>query len=201
MTTTPPISFQSLRPQTPQIVYSNHPNIDQYQSPFACHVIWWLENADIFLSVRGIVYGLRKIHFTQSPIFRRLLARPRLNNTPFGTTPQTPIPFDNIRPTAFGEMIYLLHISEIYKTNSGGWLQIFQIAKDWEMPQIARRATVEMDKMYFQSHPLHLRRWDVTLHRQNQERERRLRQEWIDRSIDYGSSEEETIFDLYSGNN
>ena len=47
------------------------------------------------------------------------------------------------------------------------------------MPHVVRRATTEMDRIYFQTHPIHLRRWDVSLYRQVQERERRLQHQWI----------------------
>jgi hypothetical protein len=67
----------------------------------------------------------------------------------------------------------------MFETNSQGWLRIFQIAKDWEMPHVARRATRELDKSYFQNHPIHLRRWDVTTYRRVQERQRQLRREWV----------------------
>ena len=208
MTTTPPLSVYSPHSPQPEIVYSNLPTMDQYYPPSAPHAIWWLENADIFLSVRGIVYGLRRIHFIQSSLFRQLLSITRLNIS-YGTTTSLPIPFDNIRPSAFGEIIYLLHLSEVFKTTKESWLQILQIAKDWEMPHVVRRATTEMDRMYFQTHPIHLRRWDVSLYRQVQERERRLRHQWIAQHLDLisvetsdeeqdSSDDEETIFDLYS---
>jgi BTB/POZ domain len=203
MTTTPPSSDDSRRSHSPKIVYSNFPTTDHYRSPYAPHAVWWLDNADIFLSIRGIVYGLRQIHFIQSPIFRHLLAHTKSPfNTPFGTTPEAPISFDKIRPSMFEEMIYLLHLSETFKTTKENWLQIYQIAKDWGMPHVARRATTEMDRIYFQNHPYHLRRWDMNLYRQIQERERRLLSEWIVRYQDCTSEEdsddEETIFDLYS---
>ena len=176
MTTTPPLSVYLPRPRSPRIVYSNLPTLDDYIPPLARHVVWWLNDADIFLSIKGIVYGLRRIHFTQSSLFRHLLN----NLVPScGTDFRNPIPFDKIHPPSFYEIVYLLHISEMFETTSQGWLQIFQIAKDWEMPHVARRATREMDKSYFQNHPIHLRRWDVTTHRRVQERQRQLRQEWV----------------------
>ena len=138
MTTTPLLSVHLPRPRQPEIVYSNFLTMDRYYPPHAPHVVWWLENANIFLSIRGIIYGLRQIHFIQSPILRRLLTitKPPFD-TPFGTTPSLPIPFDNIQPSAFREIIYLLHLCEIFKTTKESWLQIFQIAKDWEMPHAA----------------------------------------------------------------
>ena len=208
MTTTPPLLVYSPRLQQPEIIYSNFPTMDRFYPPCAPHAIWWLENADIFLSVRGIVYGLRRVHFIQSSFFRRLLSITKLDIS-FGTTSSLPIPFDDIRPSTFGEIIYLLHLSEIFKTTKENWLQILQTAKDWEMPHVIRRATTEMDRMYFQTHPIHLRRWDVSLYQQIQERERRLRHQWIAQHLDCisveasdeeqeSSDDEETIFDLYS---
>jgi hypothetical protein len=189
MTTTPPLSVYLPRPRSPKITYSNLPTLDDYIPPLARHVVWWLEDADIFLSIKGIVYGLRRIHFTQSPLFRHLL-----NNLipTFGTDSKNPIPFDKIHAPSFYEIIYLLHISEMFNTDSQGWLRIFQIAKDWEMPHVARRATRELDKSYFQNHPIHLRRWDITIYRQVQERQRQLRQEWIVNHSDYITVVEES---------
>ena len=156
MTTTPPLSVYPSHLPQPEIVYSNFPTMDRYYPPSAPHAIWWLKNTDIFLSVRGIVYGLRQIHFIQSPFFRRLLSITRLDIS-YRTTTGLPIPFDNIRPSAFGEIIYLLHLSEVFKMTKENWLQILQIVKDWEMPHVVRRATTEMDRIYFQTHPIHLR--------------------------------------------
>ena len=95
MTTTPPLSIYSPQPPQPEIVYSNFPTTDQYYPPCSPHAIWWLENADIFLSMRGIVYGLRRIHFIQSSLFQRLLSITRLDIL-YGTTTGLPIPFDKI---------------------------------------------------------------------------------------------------------
>jgi hypothetical protein len=195
MTTTPPLSVYLPRPRSPKIAYSNLPTLNDYIPPFARHVVWWLENADIFLSIKGIVYGLRRIHFTQSSLFRHLLD----DITPsFGTSSRNPIPFDEIHPPSLYEIIYLLHISEMFETNSQGWLRIFRIAKDWEMPHVARRATRELDKSYFQNHPFHLRRWDVTTYRRVQERQRQLRQEWVVNHPDYIIAVEESDDDQES---
>ena len=77
------------------------------------------------------------------------------------------------------------------------------------MPHVVWRATTEMDRIYFQTHPIHLQRWDISLYRQVQERERRLWHQWIAQHLDVisvetsdeeqdSSDDEETIFDLYS---
>ena len=132
---TPPLSVYSPQPPQPEIVYSNFRTMDRYYPPCTPHAVWWLENANIFLSVQGIVYGLRRIHFIQSPFFQQLLSITKLNIL-FGTMSSLPIPFDNIQPSTFGEMIYLLHLSEIFKMTKENWLQLLQTAKDWEMPHI-----------------------------------------------------------------
>lgn len=192
MTTTPPLSVYLPRSPSPRVSYSNHPTMDIFYPPRTTHVLWWLENADIFISIKGIVYGLRRIHFTPSPLFRLLLSitRPPLDE-PFGTTFHTAIPFDDINQQSFCEFVYLLHMPEIYRANSEGWLKIFQIAKDWEMPHVARRATRELDRAYFQNHPFHMRRWDISLYRRVQEQQRRLRNTWVDSYSDYLFDEDE----------
>ena len=116
MTATPPLSVYLPRPRSPKIVYSNLPTLDDYIPPLARHAVWWLENTDIFLSIKGIVYGLRRIHFTQSSLFRHLLDDlvPLNDLIPPLGDPRNPIPFDKIHPSSFYEVIYLLHISEMF---------------------------------------------------------------------------------------
>ena len=133
MTTTPPLSVYSPRSPQLEIVYSNFPTMDQYYPPSAPHAIWWLKNTDIFLSMRGIVYGLRRIHFIQSSLFRQLLSITRLDIS-YRTMTSLPIPFNNIRPSAFGEIIYLLHLSEVFKRPKRIGFKFFKLRKTGKCP-------------------------------------------------------------------
>ena len=59
---------------------NTRPNSPTYNGPFPYpphhpqqHFLWFYKNADIFISVHNTIYGLHRIHFVQSPVFRRIL--------------------------------------------------------------------------------------------------------------------------------
>ena len=202
MTTTPPLTvYYPKIVERPNTVFSNTPTPDSYRSPYSTHPIWWLEKADIFFTIRGIVYGLHQIHFKSSTLIQEMLnfTRPP-NDSPFGTTFHTAIPFDTIKAATFYDLIMLLYYPEKFETDSNGWLDIFKLAQDWNMPHIARRATRELDNVYYQKHPFHMRRWDTTLRTRVQDYQRQLRHKWVTEHLEQPFEEdddEESIIDLY----
>ena len=134
MTTTPPNVYPINPPRIPEVTYSNSPTFDNPLPPYARHCVWFLKNTDIFLSVNRIVYGLRRIHFIQSPLFREIL------DNQYGHAEALPIPFDKIHSPTLSNLLLILHLAGDYESSPKEWGAILKIGKDWKMPHVMAKA-------------------------------------------------------------
>ena len=154
----PSCSFPSIMPSFPS--YLSHPSIfpssveyplripfhicpnsPTYNGPFPYppnhpqqHFLWFYKNADIFISVHNIIYGLHRIPFVQSPVFRQILETviPPYNH-PLGLTKALPIPFNNVDQKAFISIINILHYSNYdFNPPEEIWKRIKKLAIDWD---------------------------------------------------------------------
>ena len=148
--------------------YSNLPTLNgsfPYPPPYPKrHLAWFLEHADFFLSYRGSIYGLHRIHFIQSRMFRQILS----TNTapydiPLGTTEALPIPFDKIHEYTFHCILFLLYYPTEFKANEKQWKELQKLGMTWEMPHVVARAIREIDVHWWRRHPQHLLRLDNSL--------------------------------------
>lgn len=125
---------------------------------------WFYENADVFISHLGIVYGLHRIHFVQSKMFRQIFdINVAPYNTPLGITEELPIPFDRINGYSFHCILSLLYYPEEFKANEKQWKEIKNIGITWGMPHVVARAIRELDVYWREKHPQHLLRLDTSL--------------------------------------
>ena len=157
MTTTPPNVYLINPPRIPEVTYSNSPTFDNPLPPYAQHCVWFLKNADIFLSVNGIVYGLRQIHFIQSPLFREIL------DNQYGHAEALPIPFDKIHPPTLSNLLLILHLARDYESSPKEWGAILKIGKDWKMPHVMAKAVQKLDQHWRRAYPPHMKQGAETM--------------------------------------
>ena len=52
------------------------PTFEQYYPPpvLSKHPVWYSLDADFFISIRGVLYGLHWRHFQNSPLFQEIIA-------------------------------------------------------------------------------------------------------------------------------
>jgi hypothetical protein len=73
------------------------------------HHVWFLPAADLFISLNGILYGIHRSYFDQSPLFQEIIHYGEADG--IGTDPHYPIPFDTLKKEVFDDFLYLLYFS------------------------------------------------------------------------------------------
>ena len=128
-------SFSPLDVFVPLVIFPYPPPI------IVKHHSWYYDDADFFIIVRGIVYGLHRCLFEQSSYFRTLLDP---NESPYthpqGTSCLTPIPFDGIIENKLDKFLYVLYHPGYYDGSLQDWKEIQKISLDWCFYRIAALA-------------------------------------------------------------
>src|ERR1700678_2372089 len=73
------------------------PSFDNFYPPpiLVKHHVWWYDDADIFIRISGILYGLHRQYFDNSILFQEIL---QYGQTDYiGMIPSRPIPFDILK--------------------------------------------------------------------------------------------------------
>ena len=118
------------------------PQLPPYPYPpptFAKHHSWYFDDADLFLSRRGVLFGLHQDRFLHSSYFREILEVTDHNPMPRGLVPTLPLPFDDISEPTFVKFLRLLYFPKSYFTTGSitDWEQIKRLAMDWRFFRIA----------------------------------------------------------------
>jgi len=103
--------------------YTDSISRDHYPPPmFTKHHRWYFENADLFIIIRGIVYGLHQIKFLTSTYFQTILSINEINeDQPQGTTCLRPIPFDDMSHADFSLLLYFLYCPYNFQGTERDW--------------------------------------------------------------------------------
>jgi hypothetical protein len=72
-------------------------------------VILSISNANLFISLNGILYGIHPSYFDQSPLFQEVIHYGEADG--IGTDPHYPIPFDTLKKEIFDDFLHLLYFS------------------------------------------------------------------------------------------
>ena len=99
------------------------------------HPIWRHNDADFFISVKGLVFELHRQQFLQSPYFRILLHHfetERLVSR--GNTLSTPLPFDDLPETLLTAFLCLLYDEENFTATEVEWHTLKRLSIDWGFP-------------------------------------------------------------------
>ena len=102
------------------------------------HPIWYLPNADLFISIDGNLFGLYRHHFESSTLFKEILEYNK--DYGIGQIPLRPIPFDDLRIQVFLNFLHFLHDSFSFTESNGGdlshsdWMDVKNLCEDWYFP-------------------------------------------------------------------
>ena len=112
------------------------------------HHTWYSNDADLFISLRGILFGLHRAYFTQSLYFQTIMdvvdsERP----VPRGSQILFPIPFDDLDQLSFTRFLSFLYQTRQFQGTKREWEDIRDYCVDWYLPQhtvIAVRKLLEL---------------------------------------------------------
>ena len=112
------------------------PTFEQYYPPpvLAKHPIWCSLDADFFISIRGVLYGLHWWHFQNSPLFQEIIAHGERQLV--GLLPRHPIPFDILKNDLFNHFLVLLYHGsfQLNHLTRDDWIDLKQLCVDWYFP-------------------------------------------------------------------
>src|SRR5271155_3014980 len=107
-------------------VYHSHLPHHQIQHP-----LWYFEDANLFFSQRGILFGLYRQKFNNPYFIQRLQHIEPCQTAAIGTTPSLLISLDTLSITPFVTFIRLLYRPFDFSTDTNGWNQIKDLAMMW----------------------------------------------------------------------
>jgi hypothetical protein len=100
------------------------------------HPIWYFNDADLFFSQRGILFGLHRQNFN-NPYFSQWLQHIEpCKTTAIGTVSSLPISIDTLSISMFITFIQLLYQPNDFSTDIIGWKQIKDLAVTWGFVKI-----------------------------------------------------------------
>ena len=115
------------------------------------HSLWFLSEPDLYVSIRGLLYGLHQQHFTpHSTLFQQAVAYIEPGcTTPRGLTPTLPIPLDTLDPLLFEQFLLLLYHPDRFRGNENQWKRIHRLATHWNFRPIMDQAFLELQYLRF----------------------------------------------------
>ena len=109
------------------------PTFKQFYPPpiFTKHPIWYSLDANFFIVLWGILYGLHWQYFQNSPLCQKLVAHGEKQI--IRLIPQHPIPFDILKNNLFNHFLILLYHGNIKLNHSmrDDWINLKQLCMDW----------------------------------------------------------------------
>ena len=129
-----------------------------YPSPYppltlVKHPWWFLDNADLFLSHNGILFGLHQDMFLSS-YFSTILQTIEPGRTAAqGTIPAFPIPCNDISQTTLLSFILLWYYLRTFTTTRDNWLALKSLVLKWGFTQVIVRSLHELKHLDRQCFP------------------------------------------------
>jgi hypothetical protein len=123
-------------PQRSIIKSSITPFFDNFYPPALLmkHHTWYFHDADLFISIHGILYGIHQQQLEESILFREVLRYGQ--NHLIGTIPIHPIPFDDLKKEIFNHFLVLLYCgtTTLNHLTRNDLVDIKQLCIDWYLP-------------------------------------------------------------------
>jgi hypothetical protein len=95
------------------------------------HPKWYFDDADLFFSQRGVLFGLHQHKFNNPYFSRRLKHIEPCKTAAIGTKSSLPIPIDTLSISTFTAFIRLLYQPDDFSTDLTGWNHIKDLAMTW----------------------------------------------------------------------
>src|SRR5882757_2065414 len=122
---------------------------------FVKHHAWYFFDADFFIIIKGVIFGLHRTFFNSSPFFLDILAMDDPDcGPPLGTMFHFPIPFDELSPAQFTTFLFYLYYPDNFCGTDSDLRDIRQMGLNWKLPRIAAAALVEIMERRKQLLPL-----------------------------------------------
>ena len=119
------------------------------------HPIWYLNHADLFISVWGTLYGVHQAYFDDSSYFHAIMdVLDPIFVIPQGYQPWQPIPFNNLDKMSLHQLISYLYKPMEFFNNRSAWELLKWISVGWYMPQITAMAVQKLINIQYQTMPL-----------------------------------------------
>ena len=135
-----PIAFTQMFefiPPTSILELTITPTFEQYYPPpvLSKHPVWYSLDADFFISIRGVLYGLHWWHFQNSPLFQEIIAHGKKKL--IGLLPRHPIPFDILKNDLFNHFLVLLYRGsfQLNHLTRDDWIDLKRLCVDWYFPE------------------------------------------------------------------
>ena len=132
------------------------PTFEQYYPPpiLTKHPVWYLLDANFFISIWGVSYGLHWRYFQNPPLSQEIVTHGE--NQLVGLLPWHPIPFDILKNNLFDHFIVLLYhgsfkLNHLTKDN---WINLKQLCVDWYFPGDTLVACIDTGACNFSNLPL-----------------------------------------------
>jgi hypothetical protein len=123
-------------PQNSIVKSSITPFFDNFYPPpiLTKHHTWYLHDADLFVSIHNILYGIHRRQLEESLLFQEVLQYGR--NHLIGTLPIHPISFDDLKKEIFNHLLVLLYCgtTTLNHLTRNDWVDIKQLCIDWYLP-------------------------------------------------------------------
>ena len=132
-----PIPFaQTFKFIPPTSMLTITPTFEQYYPPpiLMKHPIRYSLNANFFILLWGILYGLHWQHFQHSPLFQEIVTHG--DSQLVGLLPRHSIPFDILKNDLFDHFLILLYHGS-FKLNHltrNNWIDLQRLCMDWYFP-------------------------------------------------------------------
>jgi hypothetical protein len=123
-------------PQHSTIHSSITPFFDNFYPPpiLTKHHTWYLHDADLFISIRGTLYGIHRRRLEDSILFQEVLRYGQ--NHLIRVIPIHPIPFDDLKKEIFDHFLILLYCgtTTLNHLTKNDLVDVKRLCIDWYLP-------------------------------------------------------------------
>src|ERR1700678_4690068 len=116
------------------------------------HPVWYFNDANLFFSQRGVLFGLHQQKFHNSYFSQRLRHIKPCRTAATGTLPSLPIPIDTLSLSTFISFIRLLYQPSNFKIDIIGWNRSEELAMTWGFVDITLLAMQEIQTIDLERH-------------------------------------------------
>ena len=130
------------------------------------HHTWYSNDADFFISIHGILFGLHHAYFSQSRYFQSIMdvAKPEWP-VPKGSQALYPIPFDDLNQLSFTHLLSFFYRPNNFASTKQNWENIRDYCIDWYLPEHTAIMTQKLIEIWYNffTHTERQALWRVSL--------------------------------------
>jgi hypothetical protein len=88
------------------------------------HHMWFFSNADLFISLDGVLYGVHQFYFDQSPLSQEIIYYGEANK--IGVIPLHPISFNTLKKRILDNFLHILYfgIEQLEHLKREDWVNV-----------------------------------------------------------------------------